>query len=161
MQNRVSIDFDGTMNGDSGPTLLRDQDRLVVPRDEKTVYVFGQIRRPGFVGFEESRDAEFYIKNAGGRGDFALDTVIIHPGTSDMARNTSQIIRSGDMIFVDRRTDIAENPELQRLVSEQLRRQSDARIRPDGLAHKMKLVRLLRRVYAAYAGALGPVHRSG
>lgn len=129
MQNRVSIDFEGTMNGDARPTLLRDQDRLVVPRDEKTVYVFGQVRRPGFVGLEDGRDAEFYIKNAGGRGDFALDTVIIHPGTSDMERDTDQIVGSGDMIFVDRKTDIAENPELQRLVSEQIRTRSDARIR--------------------------------
>lgn len=129
MQNRVSIDFGATMNGDARPTLLRDQDRLVVPRDEKTVYVFGQVRRPGFVGFEDGRDAEFYIKNAGGRGDFALDTVIIHPGTSDMERDTDQIVGSGDMIFVDRKTDIAENPELQRLVSEQIRTRSDARIR--------------------------------
>jgi len=129
MQNRVSIDFGATMTGDSDPIILRDRDRLVVPRDERTVYVFGQVRRPGFVGYEMSRDAEYYIKKAGGRGDFALDTVIIHPGTSDIAQDTNQIIGSGDMIFVDRKTDIAENPELQRLVSEQLRRQSDARIR--------------------------------
>ncbi|GMQ81143.1 MAG: hypothetical protein BMS9Abin05_0574 [Rhodothermia bacterium] len=129
MQNRVSIDFEGTMNGDSGPTLLRDQDRLVVPRDEKTVYVFGQVRRPGFVAFEESRDAEFYIKNAGGRGDFALNTVIIQPGTGDLARNVDQNIGSGDMIFVDRKTDVAENAELQRLVSEQARSRADAQIR--------------------------------
>jgi protein involved in polysaccharide export with SLBB domain len=129
MQNRVSLDLEGILAGTAEPVVLRDGDRLHIPRDERTVFVLGQVRRPGFVTYREGETGEYYINLAGGRGDFAAEAVVINPGTSYVQPLGSQVIRSGDTIFVDRREDIAENPELQRLVSEQERSRADAKIR--------------------------------
>ncbi|TDI73595.1 MAG: hypothetical protein E2O84_07010 [Bacteroidetes bacterium] len=135
LQNRVSIDFEKVMSGESEPVILRDGDHLVIPRDNRTVYVFGQVVRPGFIDFVESMNVEYYITQAGGRGYGVADEdpYIIQPGTGEATRLTTHIIFSGDMIFLNRKSGVSDDPELQRLVIEQQRAKSDARIRTAGV----------------------------
>lgn len=135
LQNRVSLDLEKIVRGDSAPIFLQDGDHLFVPRDEKTVYVFGQVLRAGFVSFVEGRNAGYYIAQAGGRGYGAADTepYIILAGTGAVNRLTSHIIQSGDMIFLDRLSGIVDDPALQTLVLEKERSRSDARIRTMGV----------------------------
>ncbi len=129
LQNRVSLDLEKSLEESSDPVILRDGDRLVIPRDENTVYVFGQVTRPGFVAFTPDRTAEDYIEDAGGRGQFSSNMYLVHPATGAFATAGSRVVQSGDLIFVDRALNVADSPELQRLITEQERTRADARIR--------------------------------
>ncbi|MCH8276980.1 MAG: SLBB domain-containing protein, partial [Bacteroidetes bacterium] len=129
LQNRVSLDLEKSLEDSSEPVLMRDGDRLVIPRDENTIYVFGQVTRPGFVSFTAGRTAEEYIETVGGRGQFASKLYIVHPATGAFTTVGSRILQSGDLIFIDRALDVADSPELQRLITEQERTRADARIR--------------------------------
>ena len=129
LQNRVSLDLEKSLEDSSEPVLMRDGDRLVSPRDENTIYVFGQVTRPGFVSFTAGRTAEEYIETVGGRGQFASKLYIVHPATGAFTTVGSRILQSGDLIFIDRALDVADSPELQRLITEQERTRADARIR--------------------------------
>lgn len=131
LQNRVSVDLEKLMSGDWVTVKLRDGDHLVVPRDDHTVYVFGQVNRAGFVPYVKEKDVNYYIAQAGGRGYGAVDTepYVIQPGTGTVHRLATHIIESGDMIFLERSGDVADNLELQKLVLETERVKSDAKIR--------------------------------
>ncbi|MFW5973024.1 MAG: SLBB domain-containing protein [Bacteroidota bacterium] len=118
LQNRVSVDPAQLEDGTASPVVLQDGDRLVVPRDEQTVYVFGQVNMPGFVTLRPGADIEDYIRAAGGRGQLADGTYVIEAGTGRHLSAREAPISSGDMIFVDRGDDIADTAELQRLIME-------------------------------------------
>jgi polysaccharide biosynthesis/export protein len=136
---RSDTDRSDTGNGDTGrsdtvqrdapPVLLRDGDRLVVPRDEQTVFIAGQVIRPGFVLHSEGQQPEHYIEAAGGRSGFASDVYLLRRGTGEFVLATNAIVMSGDVIFVDRKEDLAENAEMQRLVIAEQSARADARIR--------------------------------
>jgi len=131
LQNRVSIDLEKVLTGEADPVVLRDGDHLVVPRDDRTVYVFGQVVRPGFIRVREGNPVSYYIEQAGGRGVGAAKQApyVIEPGTRNVIRSDTHIAQSGDLIFVDRLSGVADDAQLQRLVLEQERARSDARIR--------------------------------
>lgn len=129
LQNRVSIDPKQLRPGTGETVVLEDGDRLVVPRDERTVYVFGQVNLPGFVAIRDGADAEYYIEAAGGRSSLSSGTYVIEAGTGRQLTPGQSSISSGDMIFVDRYSDIADSAELQRLILETQRSRADARIR--------------------------------
>ncbi len=82
---------------------LRDGDRFVVPRDPGAVLVVGQVRNPGYVPFQASADAAYYIEQAGGQGP-AADEVYLREAGSGLpsAPPTNTPIRSGDALFVNR-----------------------------------------------------------
>lgn len=128
LQNRVSVDMQAALSGAAEPVVLQHGDRLVVPRDEKTVFVFGQVNRPGFVPFVEGRSSSDYIDAAGGRGTFAAEAYVIEAGTGRYLPADRAEVRSGDMIFLDRGVDIADSAELQRLVIQENSARSNARI---------------------------------
>lgn len=129
IQNRVSANLEATLAAGAPPVYLRDGDRLVVPRDDQTVYVFGQVNRPGYVPYVSGQDGRGYLEAAGGIGVLAAEVYLIEVGTGRYLPLDQATVRSGDLIFVDRKTDLATNPELQRLVLEENRTRADARIR--------------------------------
>lgn len=129
IQNRVSANLDAALATGAPPVYLRDGDRLVVPRDDQTVYVFGQVNRPGYVAYVPGQDGPSYLEAAGGAGPLAAEGYLIEAGTGRYLPLAQATVRSGDLIFVDRSTDLATNPELQRLVLEENRTRADARIR--------------------------------
>ncbi len=129
IQNRVSVDLESSLAGGSEPVLLRSGDRLVVPQDLNTIFLFGQVNQPGYVTVESGMSAEYYIGKAGGRSIWANEVLILNPATGSFTVNLSQPMMSGDVIFVDRVVDVADSAEMQRLVIESARVRSDARIR--------------------------------
>lgn len=129
LQNRVAVDLAAVLSGTADPVVLRTGDRIVVPRDNRSVYVIGQVNRPGFVELVDDRTIDYYIEMAGGRGQFADEVYIMHPASGTFSPPGERPLQSGDVIFVDRAVDVADNAELQRLVLEESRARQDARIR--------------------------------
>lgn len=128
-QNRVSINLAEVLSDEARQVLLRDGDRLVVPRDEHTVYVAGQVIRPGFVLHAEGKSLDYYITAAGGRGAFSSDVYLMRSGTGEVVSDPASTVMSGDVVFVDRTEDLAESAEMQRLVIAEQSAEADARIR--------------------------------
>lgn len=83
---------------------LFDGDRLFVPRDENTVFVFGQVNNPGYIPFNGSQNTMDFISNAGGFSLSAdVDRVfILKAGSNAWYEDGETTISSGDMIFIDK-----------------------------------------------------------
>ncbi|TVQ71014.1 MAG: hypothetical protein EA363_06670 [Balneolaceae bacterium] len=102
IRDRVHIDLRDTEQ--MKQIRLFDGDRLQIPKDDGTVFVFGQVNNPGYYTFINDQSTSQYIGNAGG---FALaaepDRVfIIKPGSYSWYRVGETDIEPGDLIFVDR-----------------------------------------------------------
>ncbi len=85
--------------------LVSDGDVIIVPAKEKTVYVFGQVTEPGKVNYVAGKDFEYYIKEAGGKGEYARDDImLIKSATKEWipAEKENAIIEEGDYIYVPR-----------------------------------------------------------
>lgn len=103
-RNKVFIDLN---NADQLKGVkLFDGDRIFVPRDENTVFVFGQVNNPGYypVGNNGGSNTYDYIERAGG---FALAAnnervFIIKAGSNIWYRPDETTLETGDRIFVDR-----------------------------------------------------------
>lgn len=83
---------------------LFDGDRLQIPKNDGTVFVFGQVNNPGYYAFIENQTISEYIGDA---GSFALAAeperiFIIKSGTYSWYREGEATIEPGDLIFVDR-----------------------------------------------------------
>lgn len=128
-QHRVSIDMASVINGSSDPVMLRSGDRLFVPKDEKTVYVLGQVLQPGYIAHRPGQPANYYLAQAGGLSSVAGQIMVINPATGAVTEDLSTEMQSGDLLFVDMNFDVADDPELERLNIERDRSRADARIR--------------------------------
>ena len=128
-QNRVSLDMESMLNGTSEPIALRSGDRFYVPRDERTVFVFGQVLQPGYIGVESGKSADYYLAKAGGLSSVAGQALVINPATGAVHEDLTREMQSGDLLFVDMKFDVADDPELERLNIERDRARADARIR--------------------------------
>ena len=78
----VGIELDKAManpNTDDDP-ILRDGDRIVVPRYTNTVSINGEVLYPNTVQFREGENADYYIERAGGTTSTAKksQTIIIY-----------------------------------------------------------------------------------
>lgn len=84
---------------------LFDGDRIFVPRDENTIFIFGQVNNPGYYPAGSSTSNTYdYIDRAGG---FSLAAnreriFIIKAGSNTWYRPEETDLQSGDRIFVDR-----------------------------------------------------------
>ena len=125
----VPIDLAAAMTAEAEPVYLQDGDQLIVPRDEQTVLVLGQVLRPGYAAFEPGQAGERYVQEAGGRGPEAARTYLVKAGTGRFLTLGQGTVESGDIIFVDRREGVADTAELQRLLLETRRTRADARSR--------------------------------
>lgn len=102
-QNKVFVDI--TDEEQLAGVKIYDGDRMYIPRDEQTVFVFGQVNNPGYYPFTETaQTVGDYINRAGG---FALAanqerTFIIKAGSGTWYKPNETQVRSGDRIFVDR-----------------------------------------------------------
>lgn len=81
-----------------------DGDRLFVPRDENTIFIFGQVNSPGYFGYDSNKSVRDFITQAGGFSLSAdLDRVfVVKAGSKTWYKPEDTAIESGDMIFVDR-----------------------------------------------------------
>lgn len=102
-QNKVYIDLSDEEQ--LSKVKLYDGDRLFVPRDEETVFVFGQVNNPGYFPYTGGdQTVNEYIVRAGG---FALSAnsdrvFIIKAGSGTWYKPHETNLESGDRIFVDR-----------------------------------------------------------
>ncbi len=102
IRNRVHID----LNDEEAmrKVVLYHGDRLHIPKNEGTVFVFGQVNQPGYYNFEESKSTLDFISTAGGLA-LSADadrTFIIKAESNSWYRAGDVVIEPGDLIFVDR-----------------------------------------------------------
>ncbi len=127
LQNRVPIDLSST--NDEDPMYLQDGDRVFVPRDENSVFVLGQVNRPGYVTYRPGASFDYYLEASGGLSDNAGDAFVIEAGTGRYLDARGGEIQSGDRIFVDRRVKRADTAELQQLLLQDRRADLEERSR--------------------------------
>jgi protein involved in polysaccharide export with SLBB domain len=74
-----SFDFSKIDDPDSDISnyTLQNGDMIIIPPIVKSVYVFGQIANPGYIPLAEGKDYEYYLKQAGGLGELAIEEEII------------------------------------------------------------------------------------
>ncbi len=120
-QRRVTINVADASQEDLAGVRLFDGDRLVVPRDNGTIFVFGQVKRAGFIGFEPGQPVSHFLDAAGGKADLAAEVFLIDAGTGAYRTGEDSSVRAGDMIFVDSREYLADSAELSRIAVENKR----------------------------------------
>ena len=84
---------------------VRDNDIIIIPSQDSSVYVFGQILSPGHVLFSSGKDYKYYIDQAGGYGEFAeRNDVMIIKGVSRnwVEAKDNVVIEEGDYIYIPR-----------------------------------------------------------
>ena len=101
-----SLDFKKIKDPDSDIAnyIVQSGDIIIVPTIRNSVYVFGQVLRPGFVTFIEGNDYEYYIDQAGGLGELAEDgdIMIIKGGSRAWISPEDEkiTIEEGDYIYI-------------------------------------------------------------
>lgn len=105
----VSVDFNQLfMANDSTQNIsLMDGDQIVIPEKKLTIYIYGQIVRPGYLNFEQGLTVDDYIMRAGGitvlgRPD---DIRIVKAGSKDWLEVGDTKLEPGDAIWVPRERD--------------------------------------------------------
>ena len=95
-------------NSDIAKYILHDRDIIIVPTIQNSVYVFGQVLRPGYVSYIEDKEYDYYIDEAGGLGELAVDDeiMIIKGGSRAWIPfdDDSVRIEEGDYIYVPKET---------------------------------------------------------
>ena len=110
-QLRVLIEsssFDFTKISDPQSTIanytLQNGDIIVIPAINKSVYVFGQVANPGYIPIVEGKDYKYYIQQAGGLGELAVEDeiMVIKGGTRAWVSpiDDNVVLEEGDYIYV-------------------------------------------------------------
>jgi protein involved in polysaccharide export with SLBB domain len=111
IENHLRILGEGSsfnlLNYGSDPELenyiVHDGDILLIPQKKKTIFVFGQVPRPGHIDFIEGKNYNYYIDKAGGLGEHSDEEVMLIKGDT---RNWISLleeeveIEQGDYIWV-------------------------------------------------------------
>jgi len=87
--------------------VLQNGDWIRIPSMRKTVYVFGQVSKPGNVRFLQGEGYKFYINQAGGYTDNARtgDVMIIKHATRQWISPSDTEIEDGDCIWIPKVPD--------------------------------------------------------
>jgi len=83
--------------------IVHDGDILLIPKEKKTVFVFGQVSNPGHINLKEGSNYHYYIEKAGGLGEYSNDDIMIIKGDTRnwiSAEDENVIIEEGDYIWV-------------------------------------------------------------
>ena len=124
-ESRVIVDIEAALQPDGEDIVLYDDDRVVFPRDEGTVFVMGNVPQPGYVEYVAGQPAQYYINQAGGPGPKSQTIYVFEDGTGEVRIGAESLVRSGDTVFIDRK-DLAEEPQIAQLLlaDRQARRQT-------------------------------------
>lgn len=98
---------------------LRDGDVIVVPKNPKQVYVFGQVKKAGYIEFVPNRTMKEYIALAGGMTENADEgrERIIKGRNGVWLNDKETIVESGDQIYVPHPPDEPLGTQLARYAS--------------------------------------------
>jgi protein involved in polysaccharide export with SLBB domain len=101
----VSVDFNECFhkNNERQNIKLSDGDVIVIPKNTKKVYVYGQVKRPGYVPYEPNKDYMWYVNQAGGFAENADEdrASIIRAVSKVWIKGEENIaVHSGDEIYV-------------------------------------------------------------
>ncbi|KAF0152679.1 MAG: Periplasmic polysaccharide export protein [Ignavibacteria bacterium] len=100
------IDFSEIFSDSSyaGNTIVYEGDIIVVPTYMNSIYVFGQVKNPGYVKYESGKDWKYYLEKAGGYTERAKDEsevrVIKGDSKTWLEVEDKYLLESGDMIYV-------------------------------------------------------------
>ncbi len=125
-RNNVVVDLEAALQPGAPDFVIYDQDRVVFPRDEGTVYVTGNVPQAGFIRFVDGQRARYYVDAAGGKGPLSKGVYVFSPD-GKMKTGERTVVRQGDTIFVDRE-DIAESPDIATLLISDRSAKRQARI---------------------------------
>jgi protein involved in polysaccharide export with SLBB domain len=113
MINESSFDFDSVSNENSvvANMKLRDGDYIIIPQKSNTVYVYGQVSKPGNVNFVEGKDYAYYLKCAGGASELGrADEIAVIKGSSRewvTVKDRSVKIEPGDFIYIPKNPNVS------------------------------------------------------
>ncbi len=110
-QGRVAIDFQKLFseNNEHLDVVLKDRDRIIIPRLSKTVRVMGRVLIPGLVTYRNGADIDYYVEKAGGFTKSADkgEIRIVKGTTGTIVKPSSRIrIEVGDEILVPEKRDV-------------------------------------------------------
>jgi protein involved in polysaccharide export with SLBB domain len=84
--------------------IVKSGDVIVVPAIRKSIYVFGQVAKPGYVLLADGKDFSYYISEAGGMGKLAVvDEIMVIKGGSRYwisPYEQTVILEEGDYVYV-------------------------------------------------------------
>ena len=88
--------------------IVQSGDIIIIPQVQNSVYVFGQVLRPGHVTFIEGKDYNYYVTEASGLGELAEDDdIMVIKGGSRVwlsPLRETVIIEEGDYIYVPKQS---------------------------------------------------------
>lgn len=88
--------------------IVQNGDVIIIPQLQNSVYVFGQVLRPGHVTFIEGKDYNYYVTEASGLGELAQDDeiMVIKAGSRVWLSPLSETvtIEEGDYIYVPKQS---------------------------------------------------------
>ena len=100
----VAVDFERLFqrHDSTADVYLQDGDFIYIPNETKTVYVYGQVPKPGYVAFKPGAGVSYYLQLAGGYGEEAEEgkTRVIKAKTREWKDPSETIIEPGDTIWV-------------------------------------------------------------
>ena len=110
---RVSVNFAlDALRADPQPTLLQDNDKIIIPEFQNTIHVYGDVENPGSFTFDSGSDLDYYLDLAGNTKDSAGNRVIvINPdGSSEslvlkrfaLFSKSASFLYPGSLIYVPR-----------------------------------------------------------
>lgn len=110
---RVQAEFDLLKIGENPflDTQLEDKDKIHIPKMQKVVHVFGEVRNPGSISYNSEKSVNEYISNAGNYSFYADKkyAIVISPNGTATPINAgffSQndfVIYPGSLIYVPRK----------------------------------------------------------
>lgn len=101
-----SLDFNKISDPESDIAKYKVQsgDLIIIPAIQNSIYVFGQVLRPGYVTFIEGKNYNYYVNEASGLGELAVedDIMVIKGGSRAWISpiEDSLTIEEGDYIYV-------------------------------------------------------------
>lgn len=103
-------------NSESDNITLQDGDAIFVPKNPKMVYIFGYVKKPGYVPYEEGKTMEWYLKQAGGvtkGGKESRARIIRGINNSWVEGDKDVFVYAGDRIYVPTTPDLPPGVEAQ------------------------------------------------
>ncbi|MCX7735121.1 MAG: SLBB domain-containing protein [Candidatus Kapabacteria bacterium] len=103
-------------NDETQNVILEDGDLITIPSNPKSVYVFGQVKNPGYINYSEGKDIYWYIERAGGfapRADKGRARIIRGKNKVWIEQEKNVKVFAGDEIYVPKPPDLPPGVELQ------------------------------------------------